>query len=177
MSLCIGTNSQLRNGAAHHAHLLLPPGAPAINFLYQNRLSKQFRDPGRTACYICLLCHFVFGFYCYGEGVTCSFLVNNVGSSTLHHNMKFPAFHHRKFQTQLFSLKPMTSSCHVRIVNETDKRASQPASLLRRLWQLQGKNSKGRRRYDAAAKCANLFRLICIQTKFLTPISSHVSHL
>jgi len=39
--------------------------------------------------------------------------------------MKFPAFHHRKFQTQLFSLKPMTSSCHVRIVNEIDKRASQ----------------------------------------------------
>jgi len=37
----------------------------------------------------------------------------------------------------------MTSSCHVRIVNEIDKRASQPASLLRRLWQLQGKNSKG----------------------------------
>jgi len=91
--------------------------------------------------------------------------------------MKFPAFHHRKFQTQLFSLKPMTSSCHVRIVNEIDKRASQPASLLRRLWQLQGKNWKGKRRQDAAAKCANLFRLICIQTNFLTPISSHASHL
>jgi len=95
--------------------------------------------------------------------------------------MKFPAFHHRKFQTQLFSLKPMTSSCHVRIVNEIDKRASQPASLLRRLWQLQGKNPKGRRRRrrrnDAAAKCANLFRLICIQTNFLTPIPSYASHL
>lgn len=108
-----------------------------------------------------------------------SFLVNNVGSSTLHHNMKFPAFHHRKFQTQLFSLKPMTSSCHVRIVNEIDKRASQPASLLWRLWQLQGKNSKERRRrrrHDAAAKCANLFRLICIQTNFLTRIPSYASH-
>jgi hypothetical protein len=87
--------------------------------------------------------------------------------------MKFPAFHHHKFQTQLFSLKPMTSSCHVRIVNEIDKRASQPASLLRRLWQLQGKISKGKRRHDAAAKCANLFRLICIQTNFLTPSTSH----
>lgn len=87
--------------------------------------------------------HFVLVATAEGRGASYSFLVNNVGSSTLHHNMKFPAFHHRKFQTQLFSLKPMTSSCHVRIVNEIDKRASQPASLLRRLWQLQGKNWKG----------------------------------
>lgn len=89
-----------------------------------------------------------------------NFLVNNVGSLTLHNNMKFPAFHHRKFQTQLFSLNPMTSSCHVRIVNEIDKRASQRASLPRRLLQLQAKGSKGR--HDAAAGFPNLLKLICI---------------
>lgn len=78
--------------------------------------------------------------------------------------MKFPAFHHRKFQTQLFSLNPMTSSCHVRIVNEIDKRASQRASLPWRLLQLQAKGSEGIRvgGHNTAAGFPNLLKLICI---------------
>jgi hypothetical protein len=100
---------------------------------------------GRTTNDILVFCHFLSLSEVAGMLAAEYFLVNNGGSLTLHNNMKFPAFHHRKFQTQLFSLNPMTSSCHVRIVNEIDKRASQlapsPPPTPRRLLQLQEKGS------------------------------------